>query len=72
VHPTKEITPAGSTVTFFAVDRAGTESKVFYEGTDALTASMLATAAKRGSEISVTGHMCGDQFKASQVYLPAY
>jgi hypothetical protein len=68
----RDIVPEGETVTFYAVDREGTESKVFLEESDKLTASQLSTAAERGSEISIAGHVCGDQFKASNVYLPAY
>ena len=67
-----DIAPDGSTVTFFVVDRKGVESKVYYEGSDALTPSQLANAAKSGNEISIAGHVCGDQFKASAVYLPVY
>ena len=59
-------------VTFYAVDRQGTEAKVHYEGSDVLTAGQLSKAAESGAEISVAGHYCGDQFKANQVYLPAY
>lgn len=68
----RDILPEGESVVFFAIDREGTESKVFVEQADKLTASQLATAAERGSEISIAGHVCGDQFKASNVYLPAY
>ena len=66
------ITPEGTAVTFYAVDRQGTEAKVHYEGSDVLTAGQLSKAAESGAEISVAGHYCGDQFKANQVYLPAY
>lgn len=68
----RDIIPDGPTVVFYAVDRNGTESKVFVENADKLTASQLSSAAEKGSEIQVAGHMCGDQFKASNVYLPAY
>jgi hypothetical protein len=68
----KQITPEGTSVVFFAVDRQGTESKVLFEGSNVLTPSQLSTAAERGSEISIAGHVCGDKFKATEVYLPAY
>ena len=68
----REIASQGASVTFYAVDRNGTESKVLYESADKLTASMLATAAKKGSEVSLAGHVCGDAFKVSELYLPAY
>jgi hypothetical protein len=68
----REITPGEGSVTFFAVDRQGTESKVLVEQSDPLIASQLSRAAESGSEVSVAGHMCGDQFKATNVFLPAY
>jgi hypothetical protein len=69
----KEISSQGeAAVTFFAIDREGTESKVLFEGSDKLTAGQLSNAAEKGAEISIAGHMCGDQFKATNVYLPAY
>jgi hypothetical protein len=68
----KEIVPQEGSVVFFAVDREGTESKVLFEGSDDLTAGQLASAADKGAEISLAGHVCGDQFKATNVYLPAY
>jgi hypothetical protein len=68
----RDITPAEGTVTFYAVDRQGTESKVLVEEADPLVASQLSKAAQSGAEVSVAGHMCGDQFKATNVFLPAY
>lgn len=68
----REIKAEGASVTFYAVDKNGTESKVTYEEADNLTASMLASAAKKGAEVSIAGHVCGDGFKVSQLYLPAY
>ena len=68
----KEISDQGNVVVFYAVDRNGTEAKVTFEGTDALSASQLGTAAQRGSEITVAGHYCGDGFKATHVNFPAY
>lgn len=75
--PTKVVKPEsivadGSIVRFTAVDRNGTESKVLYEHANALTASQLAGAGQKGSEISLVGHVCGGEFKASDLRLPAY
>lgn len=68
----RDITPEGEGLVFYAVDREGTESKVTLETVDKLTPSQLASAAEKGAEISIAGHVCGDGFKASNVYLPAY
>lgn len=68
----RDITPEDGAITFYAVDREGTESKVTLEGADKLVPSQLASAAEKGAEISIAGHVCGDGFKASNVYLPAY
>lgn len=68
----REITSSDGMVVFHAVDRDGTESKVTLEQADVLIPSQLTSAAEKGAEISIAGHVCGDGFKASNVYLPAY
>jgi hypothetical protein len=68
----KEINASEGSATFYMVDKEGGESKVSYDGADALTGGQLSKAAESGSEVSIAGHSHGEYFHAKDIFLPAY